>query len=111
MARASRSRGNLISILKAIYKYGGSPVGQAKLAREAQLANNSVAQGYVEILNELGCVSPCFAINEQNQINFKKPCKYHVTNGLVGSLYQNAPINSPEEFLKLDPKNQGIWFE
>jgi hypothetical protein len=35
---------------------GGSPVGQTKLAKEAGLANNTVAAGWTELLADLLCV-------------------------------------------------------
>ena len=39
--------------MENLYWHGSSPLGQTKLAREAGLANNTVAAGYLEMLADL----------------------------------------------------------
>jgi predicted AAA+ superfamily ATPase len=109
--KSRRDRSSLIAIFQAIYKYGGTPVGQAKLGREAQLSNNTVAQGYIEILKDLGCITPSLCIDQNKSIHFRKPCKYHITNLLSASLYQRSQLCSADDFLNLAPQDQGKWLE
>ena len=47
IALSGRNRSALMNIMKIIFRFGGTPVGQAKLAREAGLSNNTVAAGYI----------------------------------------------------------------
>ncbi len=47
---------------------GGSPLGKAKLAGEAGLANNTVAAGYGELLSDLMCVGQGPAWAESRRI-------------------------------------------
>lgn len=80
-ARSGRSRSNLIAVLSAIYKYAPNPVGQSKLARESNLANNTVAKSYIEILADLMLVLPAYVYDkDKNATIFRKECKYHFTN-------------------------------
>ncbi len=67
-AAAGRSRASLLSVMDALHRFGGSPVGRAKLAREAGLANNTVAAGYIEMLADLMCVAPCYAWDAPRRI-------------------------------------------
>jgi len=39
--------------MECLFRFGGTPVGYAKVAREAGMANNTVANGYIEQLTEL----------------------------------------------------------
>lgn len=64
--------------LLPFFRWGGTPVGQAKVARESGLANNSVALGYLEILNDLGCIVPAYPWDpHKKQLILRKPCKYY----------------------------------
>jgi hypothetical protein len=45
-AASGRSRAALLGVFECLHRFGGTPVGQAKLAREAGLANNTVAAGH-----------------------------------------------------------------
>lgn len=55
---SGRNRSALVNLMSVIFRMGGSPVGHAKLAREAGLANNTVAAGYIGLLNDLGASTP-----------------------------------------------------
>lgn len=112
ITKAGRHRSTLLNILNVLFRFGGNPVGQAKLAREASLSNNTVAQGYIELLNDLGCVIPAYPIdlNKQNLI-LRKPCKFHYMNLLVAVAYHPAQMRSPEDFSLLNEAEQGIWYE
>lgn len=107
-----RSRSSLLNIMNVLFRFGGNPVGQAKLAREAGLANNTVALGYAEILNDLGCVVPAFPWDPHRKLNIlRKPCKYPFTNLLVAIAYHPAGIRHLNDFLILSEQEQGIWYE
>lgn len=112
ISASGRSRASLFNIMNVIYRLGGTAVGQAKLARESGLANNTVASGYIEILNDLGCVIPAFPLDPQRkQLILRKPCKYHMTNLLAAVAYMPDRLRSIEDFENLSPETQGIWYE
>lgn len=112
VAASGRSRSALFNIMSTLFRLGGTPVGQAKLAREAGLANNTVAQGYIEILNDLGCVIPGYPWDQHRKLMIlRKPCKYHLTNLLAGIAYHPARIRTPDDFLALPETTQGLWYE
>src|SRR6056297_2807719 len=112
IAKSGRLRSALINIMNVLNRFGGSPVGQAKLAREAGLANNTIAQGYIEILNDLGCVIPSYPMDHQKQqLILRKPCKYHFANLLVAVAYHPAQIRRAEDFDELSKAEQGMWYE
>ncbi|MBY0545511.1 MAG: ATP-binding protein [Gammaproteobacteria bacterium] len=80
-AASGRSRAHLIAVLQSLYRMAGTPIGQAKLARESGLANNTLAQGYIDLLIDLMAVIPAFHYDNERQISlFRKPCKYHFIN-------------------------------
>lgn len=107
-----RSRSALLNVMNVLYRFGGAPVGQAKLAREAGLANNTVAANYIEILHDLACVTPAYPWDkDRNILIFRKECKYHFTNTLVATSFHSKNIRSPQDFLALSNHEQGIWYE
>jgi predicted AAA+ superfamily ATPase len=98
--------------LTTLFRYGATPLGQAKLAREAGLSNNTVAAGYIELLNDLGCITPSFPWDESRKILLlRKQCKYHFTNLLTAISYHPGRIRSIDDFLALPLNEQGIWYE
>lgn len=112
ITKSGRYRTSLINVLNVIFRFGGTPVGQAKLAREADLSNNTVAQGYVEILNDLGCIIPAYPMNfDKDSLVLRKPCKYHYMNLLVALAYHPAQPRRPEDLLAFSSQEQGIWYE
>ncbi|HEX4045078.1 MAG TPA: AAA family ATPase [Gammaproteobacteria bacterium] len=112
VSAANRSRAALLNILQVLFRYGTTPVGQAKLARESGLSNNTVAAGYIELLNDLGCVIPAFPWDNNKKILLlRKECKYHFTNLLVAVSYHQNRIRSVNDFLALSPVNQAMWYE
>lgn len=112
VSASGRSRTTLFNVFTALFRYGATPLGQAKLAREAGLANNTVAAGYIELLNDLGCVTPAFPWDDSKKILLlRKQCKYHFTNLLAAISYHPDRIRSIDDFLALPSTNQGIWYE
>lgn len=81
---SKRSRSHLLAVLQNLYRMAGTPIGQAKLARESGLSNNTMAQGYIDLLADLLTIIPAFPYDPQRKITiFRKPCKYHFVNLLA----------------------------
>ena len=109
---SGRSRSAVLNIMNVLYRFGGSPVGQAKLAREAGLANNTIAANYIEILRDLGCVIPAYPWDQdRNSLILRKECKYHFNNLLVAVSYNPNRIRTLCDFEALSNQEQGIWYE
>jgi uncharacterized protein len=112
IAASGRTRSSLVNIMSVLFRLGGSPIGQAKLSREAGLANNTVASGYMEVLNDLGCIVPSYPWDPNRKILIlRKPCKYHFTNVLAAVTYHPNRIRCINDFLLLPEKEQGTWYE
>ena len=111
-SRSGRDRASLLHVLSAMLRYGGTPVGQAKLAREAGLANNTVANGYVELLADLLCVGRAHQWDPSRNIRSpRKPCKYHFINTLGAVSCGPAHMRTPADFYAQPPEVQGRWYE
>lgn len=112
ITRSGRSQTAVMNIFNVLFRFGGTPVGQAKLAREAGLANNTIAANYIEILKDLGCVISAYPWdNNRQQLIFRKECKYHFINLLAAVSYYPAQIRSLADFFSLPSNEQGIWYE
>ena len=110
MPRISRTAA--INVLNVLYRFGGTPVGQAKLAREASLANNTIAANYIELLQDLGSILPAYPWDKnRNNLILRKQCKYHFTNLLVATSYHPKNIRSLDDFAALTSDEQGMWYE
>ncbi len=97
--------------MSVLFRFGGTSVGQAKLAREAGLANNTIAANYIETLNDLSCVIPAYPWDVDRHINIlRKPCKYHFTNILSAIAYHPEGIRTIANFLDCIDKDKGIWY-
>ncbi len=111
-AYVGRQRSSLLAVMECLIRYGGAPLGQAKLAREAGLANNTVASGYIQLLADLMCVSSSFAWDPSRKIKLRrKPCKYHFCNTLVALAWHPATIRTVADFECLSPDLKGMWYE
>jgi predicted AAA+ superfamily ATPase len=111
-AARGRGRASLLAVLRTLFRFGGTPVGQAKLAREAGLANNSVAAGYIEILADLMCVAEAHAWDAERRVQLRrKPCKLHFVNLLAALSWDMSSPRSPEAFNGMAPESQGSWLE
>lgn len=109
---SGRDRASLLSVMQTMLARGASPLGQARLAREAGLANNTVAAGYVEALSDLLCVASSHAWDPSRKVVIRrKPAKYHLINTLAAVAWSPDRLRSPAEFEFLDPGVQGTWIE
>lgn len=111
-AAAGRSRDLLLGVMECLYRFGGTPTGYAKIARETGMANNTVAAGYIEQLTNLLCVAPALAWDASRQrSNRRRPCKFHMTNLLAATAWHPARLRSPADFHALQPQDQGLFIE
>lgn len=111
-AASGRSRASLLGVVECLHRFGGTPVGQAKLAREAGLANNTVAAGYIELLMDLLCVAAAHPWDQgKNRVNRRRPCKYHFTNTLVAVAWHPARIRSLDDYRALPSDDRAKFAE
>lgn len=109
---SGRSRIALTQLLHILFRYGGTPVGYAKLSREADLANNTVAAGYIEQLSDLLTVLPSWPWDPQKKtVQMRKPCKFHFINMAAVTALHPASLRQIHEFENLAPEQQGILME
>lgn len=108
---SGRSRSHLLAVLQNLYRMAGTPIGQAKLARESGLSNNTMAQGYIDLLADLLTVMPAFPYDPQRKITlFRKPCKYHFVNLLVAICWHPKKPRTIDDLKNLG-KELGTLFE
>jgi predicted AAA+ superfamily ATPase len=106
-----RSRLALGQVLSAIFRFVGTPVGFAKL-REAGLANNTVASGYVEQLADLLCVVPQWEWDPgRGRYDFRKPCKLPFVNLAAVTAWHPAALRHVHEFEALDERTRAALAE
>ncbi len=111
-AASGRQRAALVAVMENILKWGGTPVGQAKLAREAGLANNTVAAAYVELLSDLMCVGQALAWDPSRRVGLaRRPAKFPMTNLLVAVAWSPERLRSGDDFERLPADAQGKWRE
>lgn len=111
-AASGRDRSSLIAVWDVLLTRGGTAIGQAKLAREAGLANNTVAAGYVQLLADLMCVGSSFAWDEGRGIAVRRrPAKFPPINLLAAIAFDRSRLRSVDDFLALSPEMQGRWYE
>lgn len=102
-AASGRSRAHLLAVLQNLYRMAGTPIGQAKLARESGLSNNTIAQGYIELLSDLMAVLPAYPYDKDKKITlFRKPCKYHFINVLVALCWHPKKPRTIQELKNLN---------
>ncbi|MFW5803536.1 MAG: AAA family ATPase [Verrucomicrobiota bacterium] len=111
-AASGRSRSALLAMLDCLYRFGGTPLGQSKLARETGLANNTVAAGYIELLHDLLAVVPANAWDAgRARLNRRKPCKYHFTNLLVAVAWHPQHPRMPADLRAMPSEQHGALLE
>ena len=107
-----RGRQAIINLMQSIFRYGGQPVGFAKLARESGLANNTVASGYIEQLSDLLCLLPSWPWNPNTKsLELRKPCKFHFINMAVVVAWHPSGLRSIHDYETLLPSEQAVLIE
>lgn len=111
-AASGRDRSSLIGVMNVLLRYGGSPTGQAKVAREAGLANNSVAAGYLELLMDICCLATSYPLDRKLHVPIRrKPAKYHFVNLLAAQAWNPDHPVTVADFLSLPGDSLGKWYE
>lgn len=110
--RQGRNRSIMTLLLQALFSHAGLPISLARLARNIGVANNTVLQGYLEVLKDLMCLSEAFPIdlNTGNPIP-RKSHKFHFINLLAAVCFHPQEIRTIEQFKSLDPSDQGKLLE
>jgi predicted AAA+ superfamily ATPase len=109
---SGRSRLTLQGILRTLFRFGGLPLGFAKLAREAGLANNTVASGYIEALSDLLCCLPAWPWSAHHQrLDLRKPCKVHFINLAAAVAFHPNNLRLVSDFRGLPGEEQGVLLE
>ncbi len=112
VSASGRSRPMMVGVMECLMRFAGTPVGQSKLAREAGLANNTIAAGYADLLSDLMSVASCFAWDDAHRRpNRRVPCKFHITNLLVASVWHPGRLRRPSDFHTLTASEQGGLIE
>jgi predicted AAA+ superfamily ATPase len=111
-ARAGRPRRSLVTVMEQLHVHGATPVGQTKLAKEAGLANNTVAAGWVEFLADLLCIgiSPAWDAS-RNIFLSRKPAKFPFVNLLAAAVWAKEAPRSAQEFAAMSNERQAVWYE
>ncbi len=111
-ARTGRSSRSLVAVMEQLHRHGGTPLGQTRLARDAGLANNTVAAGWIEMLADLLCVGfgPAWDADRKAE-QPRKPAKFPFINLLVAGVWSPDAPRSAEDLARLDPERQGVWYE
>ncbi|MBD3335424.1 MAG: AAA family ATPase [Candidatus Eisenbacteria bacterium] len=111
-AMSGRNRGSLLAVWDVVLRRGGTPIGQAAVAREAGLANNTVAAGYLEQLADLMCLGAAHAWDADRRVAVRRrPAKFPPINLLAAVAFDRARLRSVADFQALQPGVQGRWFE
>ena len=94
-AFSGRSRASLLAVMEYLLSQGGAPVGQAKLARETGLANNTVAVGYIELLSDLFCVASAYAWDPSRRIRLGRRPRWRLKRWVwTGASWWPTPTQS-----------------
>ncbi|MGH7820435.1 MAG: AAA family ATPase, partial [Candidatus Binatia bacterium] len=111
-ARSGRSRRSLVAVMQALHLHGGTPLGQTKLAKEAGLANNTVAAGWIEMLSDLMCVGTSAAWDSGRRAEIaRKQAKFPFVNLLAATVWAPDAPRSAADLMRLSPERQGVWRE
>jgi predicted AAA+ superfamily ATPase len=111
-ALAGRQRRSLVAVMQILHRCGGTPLGQTKLAREAGLANNTIASGYLEMLADLMSVGLSVPWDKSRRMELaRKPAKFPFINLLVALAWSPTEMRSPEDVLALAPDRHAVWLE
>jgi len=99
-------------VMQQLHRHGGTPLGQTGLAREAGLANNTVAAGWIEMLSDLVCVGTSPAWDERRRAEMpRRQAKFPFVNLLAATVWAPDAPRSGADLFRLSPERQGVWHE
>jgi predicted AAA+ superfamily ATPase len=111
-ARSGRGRRSLVAVMEQLHRHGGTPLGQTKLAKEAGLANNTVAAGWIEMLSDLLCVGTSGAWDAGRHTEVaRKQAKFPFLNLLAATAYAPEAPRTAADLEALSAERQGVWRE
>jgi predicted AAA+ superfamily ATPase len=111
-ALAGRSRPMLLRMLEQLMRRGGSPVAQTTLAEESGMANNTVAHGYLSLLNDLlvlGTTEP-WDLSKRTRVP-RKSSKYPFVNLLAANTWWKNRHTTPTSLESAAGEERGMWWE
>ncbi len=107
-----RDRISFKNIINTIFRFGTSSVGFAKLAKESGLANNTVAAGYIEQLQDLLILRPLLQKDiDKNIFLQKKPCKFLFSNTLAATVLHPNSYRYLSDYKELDSDSRSFLLE
>ncbi|PWU12620.1 MAG: ATPase [Bdellovibrio sp.] len=107
-----RSRNLLNWICQQLLVRGETPVPLAKLARESGAANNSVVQGYVDLMADLLCLTIAHPIDGSTGRPIpRKAFKYHWIHLLAATSFHPMRPRTLTDFQEFTASEQARWFE
>lgn len=110
--RSGRQRAIVLKIFEILHQNGGNPISFTRIARDIDVANNTVASGYVEQLRDLLCITPCIQADPISLKRFyRKPGKLHFVNLLAAVATSPDRLRTVESYQKLQPENQAKYIE
>ena len=111
-AWSGRSRSSLVAVMEHLLRRGGTPVSQAGLARDTGLANNTVAEGYIDMLCDLMCITPTYAWDASRKIKVRRrPRKLPFCNTMVALAWHPAHLRTVQEFKQAPSEVRAMWRE
>ena len=111
-AWSGRSRSSLVAVMEYLLRRGGTPVSQAGLARDTGLANNTVAEGYIDMLCDLMCIAPTYAWDASRQIKVRRrPRKLPFCNTMVALAWHPAHLRTVQDFKQAPNDVRAMWRE
>ncbi len=109
---SGRDRTSLLAVFDVLLRQGGHPIGQTLLSREAGLANNTVAAGYIGLLSDLMVVMPAWNWDASKKVIIRrKPAKFHFVNLLSAVAWHPAKLRSVADFEALPREDQAMFWE
>jgi predicted AAA+ superfamily ATPase len=112
LVKSGRSRGFLLALMRTLFVQAGSRTGYLKLAREAGLANNTIAAEYIEQLSDLLAVIPSYQWDADKGVPLqRKPAKFHFINLSVALAFSSNRMTQVSDFDALAPQEQSKWIE
>jgi predicted AAA+ superfamily ATPase len=111
-ARSGRSHRSLVAVMEQLHRHAGTALGQTKLARDAGLANNTVAAGWIEMLSDLLCVGTSAAWDASKRVEVpRKPAKYPFVNLLAAAVWSPDAPRTADDLERLPAARQAAWHE
>lgn len=112
IVRTGRQRSILLKIFEVLHLMGGSQISYTRLARDINVANNTVASGYIEHLQDLLCLAPAVQVDPVRLHRFyRKSIKLQFVNLLAAVATSPLKLRSIKDFKVSKPEEQAKYYE